>query len=320
MGNNKLKESYWALSEGAKNDPTTEKGYKWRPIFPVDPETWEEMKNGTRPKECPKCGVTSTSDPRFIIAHWVKEECDKVMSKKKCFQMAKEITGKENKKDRRYVCTHSDCANSNTTYTTRTACQLHYNSKHKDSYDGKVFECPQCPETFIVHHALQQHFRLKHVEGSSHPCSFCGKVFSSNQQRNRHEATKCHGNKMALDTKITCEHCGTKVEKGYYKTHKKTYCVGIDRENVERMPLFSCEVCGKEFASKGKVKEHMSTHDSRPDPKFQCPICHKFMKQHNSFRKHMVNVHKQGHTCDVCNKMFFDAEFLKRHKRDVHGS
>jgi len=77
--------------------------------------------------------------------------------------------------------------------------------------------------------------------------------------------------------------------------------------------LFCCEVCGKEFASKNKVKEHMSTHNDAQDPKYQCPICHKFMKQSNSYRKHMVNVHKQGSKCEICNKTFYDAEFMKRH-------
>ena len=138
--------------------------------------------------------------------------------------------------------------------------------------------------------------------------------------RNRHEKLGCMVNKEAVENyklTVTCEFCGMTIRKVHYAFHKSRTCTGIVRD-TDKTQKHSCEVCGKEFATKGKVQEHMSTHNDKLDPKFQCPICQKFMKQHNSFRKHMVNVHKQGHTCDICNKTFYDAEFLKRHKFSVH--
>ena len=81
-----------------------------------------------------------------------------------------------------------------------------------------------------------------------------------------------------------------------------------------------CDVCGKSFATKGKVKEHMATHNDKPDPRYQCHICNKFLKQENSFRKHMVNTHGVGHACDVdgCDKKYYSEDYLKIHKRDFH--
>ena len=294
--------------------------FSWKPFFAVDAATWEVMRKG-RTKQCPKCDTVFT-DQRSIVAHWKNKKCDQCQSLKQCNLMAKEVTGlgPESKKFRRYVCTHEDCAESPKQWVTRNAVLFHYNSNHKRSFKGKLWECPQCPESFIAEFILRKHVKEVHIEGNEKcwPCQYCGKVLESRKQRVTHERISCMVNKDAVQKfkeTVTCEFCGIEVRKMRYFEHKRRQCVGISHDNEKK---FSCEVCGKEFATKGKVVEHMSTHNDRPDPKFQCPICFKFMKQHNSFRKHMVNVHKQGHTCDICNKTFFDEEFLKRHKLNVH--
>ena len=80
-----------------------------------------------------------------------------------------------------------------------------------------------------------------------------------------------------------------------------------------------CHECGKCFKSKGALSEHSWTHSNQQHPQFQCPICHKYMKQSNSFRKHMSNVHKVHHKCDECTKTFPTKFGLVRHKIDCHG-
>ena len=89
----------------------------------------------------------------------------------------------------------------------------------------------------------------------------------------------------------------------------------------KKEPKHKCEICGKLFLGAYKLREHMPTHNDKPDPKFQCPICpNKFLKQENSFRKHMMNVHDHGQACNVdgCGKKFFSADALKIHQRGVH--
>ena len=233
--------------------------------------------------------------------------------------MTKEVIGETLKGEngRRFMCTHSDCSDSQQTFCTRQAVQRHFNRLHKGSYDGKIWECSQCPEIFLVQFLLTEHIKEAHTD-EKWPCCYCGKMLESKKHRYSHERVTCMMNPKAVEKHkqtVTCEFCGLTMKRNRYHNHKKTYCQGIKREHEEK---FSCEMCGKVFNSKGKVKEHMSTHNDKPDPKFQCPICHKFMKQHNSFKKHMVNVHKQSHTCDICNMTFHDAEYLKRHKIFKH--
>jgi len=293
--------------------------WSWKPFFPVDAKTWLEMRKGSCPLQCPTCNqVYKGSDVRTLIRHWKNKYCTKVKAMEEGNLMAKEITGlgPEDKKGQKYVCTHEDCAGSNYIYTSRYNTQEHYNNSHKETYKGKIYQCPECPETFIMEQMVKRHFKLAHIEGKEvHPCSFCGKILKTSKLRNRHENHYCTENKLVVEKMkqtMACESCGSVVKSNYYATHTKKFCPGNPAE-VMKEKLFCCEVCGKGFASKGKVKEHMSTHKDAQDPKYQCPICQKFMKQSNSYRKHMVNVHKQGSKCQICNKLFYDAEFMKKH-------
>ena len=91
--------------------------------------------------------------------------------------------------------------------------------------------------------------------------------------------------------------------------------------NAKPMPKHHiCDQCGKGFRSKGALAEHSWTHSDQPHPQFQCPICHKYMKQANSFRKHMSNVHKVNHSCKDCPKSFPTETGLIQHRTKCHGS
>ena len=75
------------------------------------------------------------------------------------------------------------------------------------------------------------------------------------------------------------------------------------------------------FSKQSALKvHHTKAHQStEPDPKFKCDICGKFLKQQNSYSKHLMNVHKIGHSCDLCQKIFYSSKMLQIHKRDQHG-
>ena len=51
---------------------------------------------------------------------------------------------------------------------------------------------------------------------------------------------------------------------------------------------------------------------------FYSNVFPKVLKQKNSYMKHMVNVHKKGFECSVCQKIIATEEGLKLHKRDQH--
>ena len=90
--------------------------------------------------------------------------------------------------------------------------------------------------------------------------------------------------------------------------------LGVDRV------MYTCDQCGKEFKWEQGLKQHMKIEhaDYKPDSKFKCHICSKQLKQNNSYRKHMVNVHGMGERCNVCSKLCMDKAGLEYHTKKFH--
>ena len=180
----------WTLTEDAEDDSATGDGdpFSWKPFFPVDAETWDQMRKKGRTKQCPRCEkVFYHSDHRSIVAHWKNNLCEDSLSQQQSYLMTREITGlgPEDKKRHKFVCTHQDCAESSKVWTTRGAVLIHYNSNHQAKYEGKVWKCPQCTETFIVKSILNKHVRDAHIEDFS--CVFCGRVLKNKRNKRDHE-------------------------------------------------------------------------------------------------------------------------------------
>ena len=53
--------------------------------------------------------------------------------------------------------------------------------------------------------------------------------------------------------------------------------------------------------------------------RFSCHICGKQLKNDSCYRRHMVCVHGQKFTCELCNKDFSALNGINLHKREVHG-
>ena len=78
-----------------------------------------------------------------------------------------------------------------------------------------------------------------------------------------------------------------------------------------------CELCGKGFFTPNSLKEHMFTHSDIK--RFSCHICGKQLKNDSCYRRHMVCVHGQKYTCEICKKDFSALNGINLHKREVHG-
>ena len=301
----------------------------WQPFFLVDKETFSEMRRGLHPIQCPNCGKEYSikqlnqgrrdrlSSIERLVAHWKNNMCDKHMAS----LVAKEVTGtRYSDKQQRFACTHPDCESNDQTWINVQAVQLHYNLKHKESFKGKLWQCPKCDKDFITEGLRNTHVRVGHGQAGSghkekHICRFCGSTFTARESRNKHEKTCLEA---PADTAgwVECEFCGQKLRRGGLQNHKKCYHpeqIGFDKEAAKKQN--TCKICEKGFPTKSKLNEHLLTHG---EPKFQCPICHKLIRLFGNYKKHMISAHNQGFTCDFCPKKFFDSIQLKRHQRHAH--
>ena len=295
----------------------------WQPFFLVSKETFSEMRRGLHPIQCPNCGKEYSikqlrqgrdrlSSIERLVAHWKNNLCDKHMAS----QVAKEVTGtRYSDKQQRFACTHPDCESNDQTWINVQAVQLHYNLKHKESFKGKLWQCPKCDKDFITEGLRNTHVRAGH-DKEKHICKFCGSTFSTKGLRNEHEKHYCLEVSADVTGWVECEFCGQKLRRRSLQSHKKCYHpekLGFDIDEAKKQN--TCKICEKGFPSKSALNTHLLTHG---EPKYQCPICHKLIRLFGNYKKHMINAHNQGFTCDFCPKKFFDGIQLKRHQRHAH--
>ena len=86
----------------------------------------------------------------------------------------------------------------------------------------------------------------------------------------------------------------------------------------DRKREYSCEFCGKMFATLGDLKQHSIYHK---EPQFICSFegCTK-----KFFRSSLLESHKKTHfhrrdvACQLCDKKYFEVSHLQRHVLHFH--
>jgi uncharacterized Zn-finger protein len=80
--------------------------------------------------------------------------------------------------------------------------------------------------------------------------------------------------------------------------------------------LFRCELCGKAFKEKSKLKAHREIHTTERN--VICPVCNKTFKTQACLRSHK-RVHNPTHIfCDYCGKNYTQKPELAKHIKFVH--
>merc|ERR1712029_814201 len=300
-------------------------GAKWKESYPLDQETFYRMKGKELDLTCPHCKFTFNSSLKSSFSLLVRH-FDEIYLKGKCKKdkyavkpppdMIIEINDSDCKKAKytRYTCAFTNCPEYGKMWHSKYDVWNHWQNEHIDSVDNPVL-CNHCPKKLVSSFMLELHMKQKHfrLEGKKFTCSVCGAIKDSmsmlrNHER-RHQSSKT----------FKCEYCD-------FKTNIKTNLTGHQKRMHESelgiQPTYvACDRCGKKFKGKGNLRSHMDycNQSSTPDPKYQCPVCNKQLKQDNSFRKHMANVHGVGERCDTCNKLYKTKEVLERHIKIAHG-
>ena len=75
-----------------------------------------------------------------------------------------------------------------------------------------------------------------------------------------------------------------------------------------------CPVCGIEFKTKGKLKEHQKAADHAS--KFECNLCNKLFSSKGTLTQHKLRIHSDvmPFKCSKCDKRFKDAGSCRRHE------
>ena len=166
-------------------------------------------------------------------------------------------------------------------------------------------ECPECGKQ-LKKTGIENHLRL-HTSMLFFQCHLCSKKYSTGSNLRQH---------MRRHIKLFSVHCDV-CGKGFYtrdekwETHMKRHRKG-PRDHV-------CEICGKNFISKGSLTNHLRLHTEK---KFKCPMegCRQAYVHRHALIMHMrVHTEERPYLCDECGYAGKSKNQLTRHKRTHTG-
>ena len=177
--------------------------------------------------------------------------------------------------------------------------------KHLASHDDTLY-CKTCTKRFLTKEKMMAHKAKCDLGQTKVKCRDCDLLFSSNNDRGRHEF-RVHN----INAKL-CNVCGKNVKNGLYRLHMQSH-------SIEKL---SCKHCQKTF----KAQYHLEGHERRmhqldSEKRYQCsyPNCTRGFTNRHSLESHM-NCHLglKPYQCDICETRFQNSSNKRAHMRNVH--
>ena len=204
-------------------------------------------------------------------------------------------------------------------------------TKHKKFHRGGHFKippnemqfgCNHCQRWFESNAELKSHTcvadgkaqmsSLDKSEGQPSPkrrkehftCATCGYIFRSYLALMIHQSTHADitGKVYSRTTVFTCESCGKHFASDYMlRTHKVRAHTKTDE--------LVCSVCQKRFVSKSSLRVHRRIHSLET---FSCNKCHRMFRLKSSYVKHLAVHCDKSVVCERCGKTFWPLKDKKR--------
>ena len=110
-------------------------------------------------------------------------------------------------------------------------------------------------------------------------CDICGKMFSTEKKRKKHEWGQ---HTSSSDKQFSCSDCGkTFLHKSELRKHE---IVHSDIKN------FECDLCPKKFKRLKHLRDHVRVHSIDADS-YECTYCMKTFNVKSNLTRHMKNCH-----------------------------
>ncbi|CAH1774255.1 unnamed protein product [Owenia fusiformis] len=244
------------------------------------------------------------------------------------------------------------CSICNLIFGSITGLTTHMRSEHFASEGSDPFlTCQMCQVVFPERGSLQRHMRY-HVDKDKRTCEDCGQLFSRVDQLNEHR--RLHKMNLKCTICEQCFTRPARLRKHLREQHKDVpdYCPCVSSEShtypscsihFPGEQIHECEICGKQIkGSMSNFERHKKSHEQK---EYECKTCGKIFDKYGPFydhekthlekpyecsyegcnmgftQKYKLSVHvaavhnRSRFECDVCNKRFGTAYYLKLHKK-----
>ena len=175
--------------------------------------------------------------------------------------------------------------------------------------------CQECGQSFSSKFKMERHIKTIHQDIKDFACEYCRKELTSSY------GLKAHIETIHMGIKHKCPHCENEyssqqsMRKHIQTTHSQDSC-------------FICNQCGKSFPTSGRLENHKYEHENgqltgspNESGKFSCDECGKEYASLPGLRVHIDVVHKglKNHICHLCGQSFGRRSCLAAHKQTHHG-
>lgn len=156
-------------------------------------------------------------------------------------------------------------------------CQRNFIDKYQlglhvgHAHTGKVEICDQCGKKFTSVSGLYKHIQLFHDNRANYACELCGQTFLNKK------AWHGHMNKHSKCKPFICNLCKKAFQ----------YAFSLERHHAEscmNQQAFKCDSCGKDYATKERLKAHISGAHSAPT--YKCETCEKAFQWRGTLYRH----------------------------------
>ena len=186
----------------------------------------------------------------------------------------------------------------------------------RDSAGQDVEECT-CGVEFESRTERITHMRFHHSSLPSYPCQYCAKlnIFTTQEMVAQHEE---FWHKHWCDEQGCTHSCESqdKLAHHQFKEHRRPMPDKPKKTEEKPFVMVCCDVCGKQYPNKSKLKEHMEIHS---DQQVYCDKCDKVFHRKLNLKLHMKTMHSgQDWICETCSATFTSNRNLKGHIANHH--
>lgn len=149
-------------------------------------------------------------------------------------------------------------------------------------------------------------------------CGFCNKKLSDEAGLNIHRECALQFDPESIFPELyflVTTHTGDRPFKCPYEGCGQSFIsklllVRHSRFHGAEIPVYTCQICNKEVASKYHLKSHMKIHSDI----VECQLCKMEFETRDALKEHYQESHQPYH-CAYCDKTFTLPRYLKMHEK-----